>query len=177
MKQFLVIFLLGFHLLSAQEISILRAFYANDFRDWLFYDKKENELGTLRTRWQLTKDYSQWDIRLGELSGSIVLRWHDHPNEWEIRILDDLITIEPTWPGLKDSWRIHYHGKTYYLNLIPDPEGIQWTLEQDQTILCNIYNVYYMDSREWEVKRDQEKLDQNLVITSLFLVSFYSSPK
>lgn len=177
MKAFFILLVCFQQLLSAQDISILRTFYANDYRDWLFYDEQENEMGTLRTRWQMTKDYSQWDIRLGELSGSILLRWQDRPNEWEVRISDDLFTMTSTWPNQLDSWRITNEGDTYYLNLIPDPEGTQWALEQDQNILAYIYNVYYDDPREWEVKRHQEKINQNLLITAFFLVSYYSSPK
>lgn len=167
-------------LLAAQtEISILRTFYANDFRDWLFYDEQEKELGTLRTRWQLNRDYSQWDIRLGELSGSIMLRWQDRPNEWEIRIQNEFLTVAPTWPGQLDSWRITQNGEIFYLNLLPDPEGILWALEEDQQTLCYIYNVYVADPREWEVKREKtkEKISTPLMITAFFLASYYSSPK
>jgi hypothetical protein len=179
MRIFIFLFFFVQQLLTAQDISILRTFYADDYRDWLFYDAKENELGTLRTRWQMTRDYSQWDIRLGELSGSILLRWQDRPNEWEVRIKDDFCYVVSTWPGQLDSWRISYKDKTYYLNLIPDPEGIQWALEQDQNALCYIYNVYYADPREWEVHREkgQENIDTTLMVTALFLVSYYSTPK
>lgn len=161
---------------SAQEISLLRTFYSDDYRDWIFYDKKENELGTLRTRWLISQDYSQWDIRIGEISGSIVLRWSDRPNEWEIRIQNKFYTAEPTWQGQIDSWRIQHLGKTYYLNLIDDPEGFQWSLEQDQNTLGHIYNVFYNDPREWAVEQEME-IDQGLLITAFFLVSYYSTPK
>ncbi len=179
MKTLVLFFVCFVQSSTAQDITLLRSFYANDFRDWLFLDKQENELGTLRTRWQMTRDYSQWDIRLGELSGSILLRWQDRPNEWEIRINDDFCTASSTWPGQLDSWRINFHDKTYYLNRIQDPEGFQWALEQDQYVLAYIYNVYYDDPREWEFHREQsnEKIDNTLTVTALFLASYYSSPK
>jgi hypothetical protein len=177
MKFIFAIILFCSQQIFSQEISLLRTFYANDFRDWLFYDEQENELGTLRSRWQLTKDYTQWDIRLGEVSGSILLRWQDHPNDWEIRIHNSFIRAECTWPGQLDSWRITSNNKIYYLNLIPDPEGMQWALDQDQKILAYIYNVYFQDPREWEVKKEVEEVDPELMITAFFLASYYSSPK
>lgn len=180
MRVFAICCLISFKLLlTAQDISIIRTFYANDFRDWLFYDAQENELGTMRTRWQLNRDYSQWDIRIGELSGSIGLRWQDRPNEWEIRLQDKFYTVASTWPGQLDSWRITTPGKTYYLNMIEDPEGFQWALEQDQNTLSYIYNVYFDDPREWEVERilKNEKIDPSLMIVALFIVTYYSTPK
>ncbi len=176
MKKILFLIICCIQLCQAQDISILRTFFANDFRDWQFYDFKEREIGTLRARWGLTNDYSQWDIRIGESSGSIVLRWQDRPDEWEIRLDNQFISAAPTWPGQIDSWRITKENKTYYFNLIHDPEGFQWVLEEDSNSLCYIYNVYYDDPREWEVKREQ-KIEQSLLITVFFLASYYTTPK
>jgi hypothetical protein len=49
-------------------------------------------------------------------------------------------------------------------------------LEEDSNSLCYIYNVYYDDPREWEVKREQ-KIEQSLLITVFFLASYYTTPK
>lgn len=163
--------------INSQDIHFLRTFYADDFRDWLFYNEDEIEIGTLRARWQLTSDYTQWDVRIGERSGSILLRWDDRPNEWEIRIQNDFLSASPTWPGQFDSWRITDHATSYYLNLIKDPEGIQWVLTKDQDSICYFYNAYLNDLRDWSIEYQNIELNSNLIITALFLSTYYSTPK
>ncbi|MBK8449010.1 MAG: hypothetical protein IPO78_04080 [Saprospiraceae bacterium] len=165
------------HSVCAQEISYLRSLYADDFREWLFFDARENEIGTLRARWQLSTDYSQWDVRIGEYSGAILLRWNDRPNDWEIRIHNDFLTAAPTWPGHLDSWRITDHSKTYYFNLQRDPEGIQWVLEQEKEAVCFIYNEYLNDTRDWAIEYQNKEVNLNLIIAAFFLTSYYSTPK
>lgn len=177
MKSLFILVLFYSQSLVAQEIHFLRTLYSDDFREWLLYDDENKDIGNLRTRYQLTPDYSQWDIRLGELSGSVQLRWKDKPNEWEVRLQNEFLTASPTWPGQLDSWRITDHSKTYYLSLKQDPEGIQWILSKDQNDLLYVYNVYYNDVRDWAVEYQKKEVSTSLIITAIFLSSYYSTPK
>jgi len=99
----------------SQDIQFMRSYYADDFRDWIFFDSEDHEIGSMRARFQLKEDYSQWDFRVGELSGFILQRWNGKANEWEIRSGNTFITVTATWPGQFDSWRISTKDKVYYL--------------------------------------------------------------
>ena len=160
--------------LAAQDIHFMRSYYADDFRDWIFFDADDQEIGSLRARFQLKEDYSQWDFRLGEFSGFILQRWNGRANEWEIRSGNTFITVTATWPGQFDSWRITSKDQVYYLIRDRDPQDFTWQLSLDQKTICRIYNLYFRDPRDWEIEKFAEKIDPALEMTALFLVGFYS---
>lgn len=97
-----------------------------------FFDAEDQEVGSLRARFQLKEDYSQWDFRVGELSGFILQRWNGRANEWEIRSGNTFITVTATWPGQFDSWRITAKDTVYYLTRDRDPQDFNWELSYDQ---------------------------------------------
>lgn len=162
---------------QAQDIYSFQTYYSNDFREWILEDSAEQQIGTLRASWQFEKDYSQWDIRIGELSGSIYHKWRDQNDDWEIHLQNDFYTAQPVWKGQFDSWRITNNNKTYYVNLIRDPDGFQWKLSKEQEDLCFLYNTYYYDLREWTIEYFGKVNDPALMVTVVFLVSYYSTPK
>lgn len=170
----ILIWLVNQNSATAQDIRFMRSYYADDFRDWIFFDADDLEIGNLRARFQLKEDYSQWDFRVGELSGFILQRWNGKANEWEIRSGNTFITVTATWPGQFDSWRITAKDKVYYLNRDRDPQDFTWDLNLDQKNLCRIYNLYFRDPRDWEIEKFVETMDPALEMTALFLVGFYS---
>ncbi len=163
--------------IHAQEIQFFQSYYSNDFREWILKDSAEQQLGTMRASWQFERDYSQWDIRIGELSGSIYHKWRDQNNDWEIRLQNDFYTAQAVWKGQFDSWRITNNNKTYYLNLIRDPDGFQWKLSKEQEELCFLYNTYFSDLREWTIEYFEKLNDPALMVAAIFIVSYYSTPK
>ena len=45
--------------------------WSDDFREWTIFTDDEEEEGELTMRWQQQMDWTQWDYRLGEETGSI----------------------------------------------------------------------------------------------------------
>lgn len=177
MIRILVIFFFLSVQLNAQEIHLFHTFYSNSIDQWVYRDQDEKELGYLNARWAFDQDYSQWDLRMGELSGSITLPWKDRPDQWEVRILNDLCLIRPVWPDYHDAWRLEYQGDQYTLRLQNDLEGYQWILSHNDKELFVVYNLYYEDLRDWAIDYFFETKDPMLPLACLFISMKYSLDK
>lgn len=173
-----LLFLIGFTVqLNAQEIFLFHTYYSNSIDQWVYRDHHEKELGYLNARWAFDQDYSQWDLRMGELSGTITLPWKDNPDQWEVRILNDLCLIRPVWPNYLDAWRIEYQGEQYTLRLQNDLEGYQWILSNGDQELLVVYNLYFEDLRDWALDYFTEIKDPMLPVVALFVSMKYSLGK
>ncbi|MBK9107310.1 MAG: hypothetical protein IPM92_02730 [Saprospiraceae bacterium] len=156
-------------------ISHFQTVYSDDLRDWRFLDEEESQMGSLRARWGFEQDFSQWDIRIDELSGSIQQRWKNQPHDWEIRLLDHFLTATPVWAGQFDVWRIAFKDKIYNLRIEPESDGIQCLMTQGEEEVFIIYNSYFFDYRDWSIEYLQDVEDQILVVTGFFLAGLYGS--
>lgn len=163
------------HALSGQNIQFFQTSINGDLREWNFLDDQEEYLGNLRARWPYEKLPTQWDLRLGERSGTIQLRWPNQPHDWEIRLHNDFIMAQPVWPRQLDTWRLQFKDKIYTFSLDYDPEGSLWKLSTDDVDLFVIYNTYLYSYSDWTLDYFSDVDDPILVTAACYLAAIYSN--
>lgn len=174
MLRLLLCCFLGIAHIAAQPIHFFETAYEDDPRDWILYDTAENYSGMLRARWGFDGDWSQWDLRIGESSGSIQQRWREQPHQWECRLMDTLVSFQPVWQDQTDAWRLEGPDGTLHYRREQDSEGIRWTLMQGPEPWLVVYNTYYDDYSAWTIEFLQPAPSLATQCAALFLTAHYS---
>ena len=158
----------------AQQITGIGTVWANDLREWVLLSE-EDEIGELRMRWRNQNDWTNWDYRIGEITGTIEQKWRDDPNEWEIRGDNEIATARTIWKNKFREWRITNNDlqltiRTRYGNIADEWE----TITSDYGYF-EMLTVWEGDPREWVII---DELDQNIPLSmrmALIFVVMYNS--
>jgi len=173
MMKFILFFLsLFFQLgLTGQNVYFARTVYADDFLEWSLHDSLNEQIGELRSR-RLPKDQLDgWDLRAGDKIAFIRRSGFGTQVQWLATIDGQSYTLSQTWTGQSDSWRITNNMISYTLSLRIENDGFDWRLlDGDNKSILSIYNEYTRDFRDWALEYDDEQIDQDWVLVSLFLV-------
>ncbi|MAT54002.1 MAG: hypothetical protein CMN32_05940 [Saprospirales bacterium] len=151
--------------------------YDDSFGEWYFLTEDEEE-GTLNLRWLFEENWTEWDYRLGELSGSIELKWKDSPEEWELRGGNHIVTARTVWPGDLKEWRINDGEHTLTLRSRWSNRLDEWELRSSHDGDWIMYTVYEGDPRDWVIDdRLPEEYPFETRLMLAFLVLYHASPK
>lgn len=93
--------------LEAQSIIGLGTRYDNSFKEWVIKTDNDDVEGELRMRWAFRNDWTQWDIRIGDVVATVEQKWKDDPNLWEIRCGDYTVNARTTWPNVFNRWKLN----------------------------------------------------------------------
>lgn len=152
--------------------------YGDDFTEWNLFAAEDQPAGNLKMRWQMQRDWSEWDFRYGEVTGQIKLRNKHDPNIWELRSEGKVLTMKTIYTGDFNQWRITDDSytitfSTRYTNIY---DG--WQLTADKAGKFEIYTQWEMDPRDWIINdKAGERVTFPFKMAMVFLSSFYSSPK
>ena len=163
--------------LSAQSLVGLSAKWDDSFSEWVLYDEQQLE-GEITMKWPLRSDWTSWNFRLGELSGTVQVKWKGDANLWELRADNEIVTIRTIW---KDDWRqwevangnIKLDVKSKYGNILEE-----WMAHDDRYGTMKIYTSWEGDVRDWVIEdtlSDEISLPTKIAMT--FIPVFYSTPK
>ena len=161
-----------------QDIVGVATKWSDSFREWLVFTDSENRSGDLYLRWGNREDWTQWDMRLGDTTADMRLKWRDNPNEWEIRCLGTSVIARTLWNGDFREWRLddgehRIVWKSRYGN-----QTDEWVVRDDDNGVFTIYTYWERDPREWIVEDDlDEEVSYALRIAMIFIAIFHSSPK
>jgi hypothetical protein len=175
---FLGIYLFSFQQLNAQEIVGIGARYDDTYREWDIYDDSEAVIGEFVQRWQQNNDWSEWDVRYGDVSGSIRQKNKNDISRWELRLDGETITIKTTFPNDPTQWiitdnNISLDFTTRYRN---KPDEWQTNSKQFGKFQVNMY--YENDPRDWEVLDDlEENVSPAIKLAMIFTTIMVSAPK
>ena len=116
-----------------QNISGIETRFREDPSEWVLYrdSLKEEEIGTIRLRWEDRIDI--WDFEIGDISGSIRMKWKENPNIWEVRTDRNNVLVQTTWKDDFSSWVLPYGGDyniRYRIRYSNDPE--EWITEDSE---------------------------------------------
>ncbi len=172
---FLFVFLPVF--MSAQGITGIGTRWADEFREWVILSEEE-EIGDLRMRWQNPNDWSQWDYRIGEVTGTIEQKWKDNPNEWEVRGENEIATARTLVRGDFREWRITNNQNQLTIRTRYGNIADEWELRSTSHGNFEMLTVWEGDPREWVII---DELDAEIPLTMrmalIFVVIYNSSPK
>lgn len=165
---------------QAQTILTGAAVKWNDsFAEWTIFTGEDNLEGELTLRWPLNNDWTEWQYRLGDATGTIKIKWIDNPNEWEARGNGQVVTARTLWNNDFREWRITSGStnivlRTRYRNL-----NDEWEIRENKEAgFFEMYTSYERDPRDWVIV-DELSQEVNLTtkMTLAFLVLFHSTPK
>ena len=160
--------------LNISGLSIARE---DDFTDWDFYGNTDDPIGYLRLRWIFQKDWSEWDYRIGEETGSIKQRTKSDPNIWELRSGNVILTLKTIYTGDFNQWRITDDSQTLTFSTLYENVYDGWKTSS-KAGQFEIYTQWEMDPRDWIVyDKLKPEISNPFKISMIFLASYYSSPK
>ncbi len=163
---------------SAQYLTGVGTKWSDDFRDWIIYTDDEDLEGNLTMRWQMRNDWSEWDYRIGEATGSIQLKFRNDWNVWEIRGDNEIITARTLWKDDPREWRITDNEVTLNLKSRWSNRLDEWSLKKNTKGHFEVYTAWEMDPREWVVVDDlQEDISLPMKIAIVFISIIQSAPR
>ena len=167
-------------MLAAQTFFGFATEWSDDLSQWeVFYLDQEGDeqVGRLELRWPLKGDWTEWKFELGELEGSIDVRWRNNPAEWELRSDDLTISARSVWANDISSWRISGGNNQIVLESRYGNTRESWQLRSSQFGSFNLQTSWEGDIREWEIQDElDEAIHPELKILCMFLVIYYNLP-
>ena len=168
----------GYSVASAQNYPTAAATeFSDSFRSWFLYADEDAE-GTLKLRWNLRDDWTEWEYRIGERFGSIKQKWRNNPNEWEVRGDNVIVRMQTVFNNDFSKWRVtdgthRFEFRTRYGN-----RADEWLVrDPDQHGDLQIYSTYPEDPRDWEIVDDlDEEIPFATKVALIFLAIHHSSP-
>ena len=155
--------------LSAQIITGMATKWSDDFRDWTIYTDVEDEEGSLTMRWQNQLDWSQWDYRLGESSGSIKTKFNNDLSQWEVRGDGEIIDIRMKWNNDVNEWTISDGSKKLTLKAAYNNNLNDWEIVGNKNGAFQMYMEWQDDPRNWII---EEELDEEISLPFKMAIAF-----
>lgn len=155
---------------QAQHILGMRTVFANDLSEWtLIPEDQDLPECNIRARWRWQDDPSEWDFRMGELSGVVRQKWKGRMDEWEV-IADNKVTrLRMVWPGDPREWRIESSDKEYVIQSKYNIAAGDWLVKDRKESPFVMYPAYELDPRDWII---EDNLDEDVHITVRIALCF-----
>ncbi len=164
--------------MNAQAIIGIGTRYDDSFREWVITTVDEEVKGEMRMRWAFRDNWSEWDVRIGDLSATIEQKWKDDPNLWEITCDGVVVNAKTTWPGEFNRWKLsdgnhQFNWGTKYFN-----QRDEWLTDSRGKEKLLVYKYWEGDPREWVVVDDlAPDVSPAMKIAMIFLALHFSSPR
>ena len=175
----LILFIAGLSCsLNAQKIIGVGTRYVDSFREWEITTDDEDVEGELEIRWAFRNDWTEWDIRIGDITATIERKWKDDPNLWEIQCEGVIVNAKTTWPGEFNRWKLtdgthQFNWGTKYFNLRDE-----WLAETKNDGYMQLYTYWDGDPREWVVVDElSSEVSTAMRLAMIFLAIHFSTPR
>ena len=154
--------------------------YDDAFAEWeIFVEDEfgEEVQGEMEMRWKYRGDWTSWDFRIGEESGSIEMRFKNDPTQWEIRSNGEIISARMLWTNDVREWRITNNSTSFKLEAKFGTRLNEWFVTDKQRGNFEIYTQYEGDPRDWIILDNfDESVSLAFKMAVIFLTVFHSSP-
>lgn len=167
---------------KAQYLTAISSRYDDSFIEWRFYaenEAAEEEEGELKIRWQIREDdWSEWDYRIGEVFGTIKMKWKDNPEEWELRGNNLIVSARTLWPRDFREWRISDGTTSVTLKSKWTNQADEWLLRDTDSGNFSMYTNYERDPRDWVIVDElNDEVSFEMKLMMMFIVVFNSTPR
>jgi hypothetical protein len=161
----------------AQMLTGISTKWNDTYGEWNLYTDDPELEGELHLRWLTNNDWTEWEYRLGDVTGTIRRKWKDNPNEWEIRSSSDIVTMRTLYANNFHEWRITgkqtLTWKSRYGN-----NSNEWLLDDNKSGSFQMLTVWEGNPGDWIVEDElDEAINLPTKIAMVFLVVVHSSPK
>ena len=167
---------------NAQYLVGLSSYFEDSFVEWHFYVENEDgeeEEGTLKLTWQLREDdWTEWDYRIGDMTGTIKIKWKGSPEEWELRGNNSIVSARTVWPGQFDEWRVYDGETTLTIKSKWTNQWDRWLLRNSNNGNFEMYTSYERDPRDWVIVDElDDSVTFEMKLMLMFITMFNSTPK
>lgn len=164
--------------LPAQVLAGAATRWNDSFSEWIIYTDTEGGEGELRLRWAMTDDWTEWQYRLGESTGTIKLKWREDLNEWEARGDNHIASARTVWRGNFREWRITDGQHTLTLSSRYGNIWDEWTVRSSSAGQFEMYTSFEGDPRDWVIVDElEETVPLATKMLMMHVVLFQSTPK
>ena len=164
--------------LHAQVLTGIATRWNDSFGEWIIYTGEEGKEGELRLRWAMQDNWTEWQYRLGESTGTIKLKWREDLNEWEARGDNQIASARTVWRDNFREWRITDGKNTLTLSSRYGNIWDEWTIRNSSAGPFEMYTNFEGDPRDWVLI---DEMDESVPLTTKMLmmhvVLFQSTPK
>lgn len=154
--------------------------YDDDFAEWQIFVEDSNgdeQEGSLDMRWKFKEDWTQWDFRIGEQSGSIEMRFRNDPTHWEIRQGGKVVTAKQLWSNDPREWRITDNTTSFRLEARFGTRLNEWVVSNPDHGDFRLFTQYEDDPRDWIIEDDfYEHVSLNFKMAVIFISILHKSP-
>ena len=165
-------------ILYAQTIIGLGTRYNDSYREWTITTDDEDLVGELRMRWTMRDDWTEWDVRIGDINATIEQKWKDDPNLWEIRCGDVIVNVRSTWPGVFNRWKLNDGKNQFSFGTKYDNIRDEWLIESGGEPLFKVHTYWSGDPRDWVVDDTLPKdVSMAMKLAMIFLAIHFSTPR
>jgi len=167
---------------NAQYLTAIQSKWADEFKEWKIFtydalSEQEGE-GELNMKWQFQNDWTEWDFRIFDASGTIRQKFNDDPSTWELQYLNELVTAKTQWRDDFSEWRITDGPTTLKLKSKWKNNINEWQIEDKTNGNFYMFTSWEDDPREWEIDDQlKENISPAVKMMVSFLILFNSSPK
>ena len=162
--------------LHAQALTGAATRWNDSFSEWVIYSADGE--GELRLRWPSQDDWTEWQYRLDESTGTLKLKWRGDLNEWEARGDNQIATARTVWRDNFREWRITDGKHTLTLRSRYGNTWDEWTARTSSAGHFEMYTGFEGDPRDWVIV---DELDESVPLVMKLLMThvvlFQSSPK
>lgn len=187
--------LTGFAPLRAQTLSGISSRWSDSFVEWELFvavpdsvtaEEEDSEgldeelYGDLKLRWlNLRDDWREWDFTLGELRGTIRMKWKDDPTQWELRTYEgDIITMRTAWSNDFSEWRVTDNAFALTLQSRWSGQLDEWLVQDSARGSFYLYTLQEGDPRDWAIEDNLDaSVSPAMKMALIFLTVFHSSPR
>lgn len=162
---------------GAQVLTGISSKWSDSFGEWTIYTDNQELEGELKLRWLTTNDWTEWEYRIGEETGTIRMKWKDNPNEWELRGGNEVVTMRTVLNGNFREWHIignkNLTWKSRYGNTFDE-----WEKSDAHFGTFDLATAWEGNPGDWMI---EDELDEEVTLPTkmalVFLSVFFSSPK
>ncbi len=164
--------------LAAQHLAGLSTRWDDSFTEWNIVLEEEVQEGEIIMRWAQRNDWSEWDFRVGELSGAIKVKWKGDANLWELRADNEIVTIKTVWKDDFRQWEVKsgnigFDVESRWSNILEE-----WSASDKRFGNLIMYTNWEGDLRDWIIEDNlNEQISMPMKIALVFIPVIYSTPK
>ena len=167
------------HLALSQNFSSISTAWSNDFAEWnLFQGEQEDPIGQIKLRWQLKRDWSEWEFRIGDEIGAIKMVRKDRPDEWEVTGYGKTVNVRTRWPRNTSEWIIADGTKRIVIQSQYRNDGNVWYTPDEAYGYLELNTIWENDPRDWYIIDElSEAVSLEVKIALIFIPIFHSFPR
>ena len=162
----------------AQRILGISTKYSDSFREWIIPTEDEDVTGELRMRWAFQNDWTEWDLTVGDIDATIIQKWKEDPNLWEIRCEGSIVTAKTAWRGEFNRWKLSDGKHQLNWSSVYNNQLDEWATDDNHdNYFFKVYTYREGDPRDWVVEENlPEDMSDAMRIAMIFLTIHFSSP-